>query len=390
MALYILSDKKLKSFLPVKDSKEVAAALALNQNRIKTKMLTKSADVITLKNDPEAVLFIASSLNDEYYKIIEYCNSNNIPVICAHEAHSQKSDCVYSTIRGNTVQVIKSLLAYSAYYNKTKPAFFALNRASSHDRRKASIIYDICENFSENDIYSVQSDFSACIESFFENRYSYDVIFCSNDFSAIALVEELKLRDPEYLDSVFVVGFMNTIISKLYSPSITTSSYSTDDVTKALLNIYRIYSKSDYIASIDIILNSPILTRQSTKNLPINSQEITQARSRYKSLGRVLEFDAKSIAEHSPTSPVIDICKKIETMLTNSKLIDFQILSELLQHRHNSEICDRLFISIQTLQYHLKKMEASVGAASKSELVEIISKYISLENLEKYISCQQI
>lgn len=380
MSLYILSDKKIGSFLPSKDNKEASAALALNQNRIKTKMLTKSDDVYTLKNDPNAMLFIAASLSQEYYEIIEYCNNNNIPVICAHETQNHEADYIYSTIRGNTIQVIKSLLAYSAYYNKTKPAFFALNRGSSHDRRKASIIYDICENFNEKDIYYVQNDLNECFESFFENRYNYDVIFCSNDFSAIALVEELKLHDPEYLDNVFVVGFMDTIISKLYSPSITTCSYSTDDVTKALLNVYRIYYKSNHISSIDIMLNSHIITRQSTKNLPIDSAEITHLCGKYKSLGRVLKFDTKNINKCVPSSPVMDICKKTEAMLTNLKPIDFQILRELLQHSHNSEISDKLYISMQTLQYHLKKMVNSLGVKSKTEFIEIISKYISLEN----------
>ncbi len=388
MSLYILSDKKIKSFLPAKDDKEASAALALNQNRIKTRMLTKSDDVYNLKHDPNAMLFITASLSQEYYKIIEYCNNNNIPVICAHETQNHKADYIYSTIRGNTIQVIKSLLAYSAYYNKTRPTFFALNRFSSHDRRKATIIYDICENFNENDIYYVDSNLDECFNSFYENRYNYDVIFCSNDFSAIALVEKLKLFDPEYLDSVFVVGFMDTILSKLYSPSITTCSYSTADVTKALLNIYRINYKNNHISSIDIKLNSHILTRQSTKSLPIDSAEITQLCSKYKSMGRVLEFDTDNTAKDAPDSPVMDICKKIEAMLTNLKSIDFQILSELLQHNHNSEICDNLFISMQTLQYHLKKMVTSLGVKSKAEFIEIISKYISLENLEKYINEQ--
>lgn len=388
MSLYILSDKKIGSFLPAKDNKEASAALALNQNRIKTRMLTKSDDVYTLKHDPNAMLFIAASLSQKYYEIIEYCNNNNIPVICAHETQNHEADYIYSTIRGNTIQVIKSLLAYSAYYNKTKPAFFALYHGSSHDRKKASIVYDVCENFTENDVYSVDGGFDECLNSFYENRHKYDIIFCSNDFSAIALVENLKQRDPEYLNDVFIVGFMDTILSKLYSPSITTCSYSTDDVTKALLNVYRIYYKSNHISSIDIMLKSHILTRQSTKKLQIDSAEIRRLCGKYKSLGRVLKFDTKNITKCVPSSPVMDICKKIEAMLTNLKPIDFQILSELLQHNHNSEICDKLYISMQTLQYHLKKMVTSLGVKSKAEFIEIISKYISLENLEKYINEQ--
>ena len=388
MSLYIMSDKKIKSYLPFKEDKEASAAMALNQSRIKTKMLTKIDDVYTLKNDPNAMLFITSTLYPEHCEIIEYCNNNNIPVICAHESQNPKSDYIYSTIRGNAVLIIKSLLAYSAYYNKTKPAFFALNRHSTHDRQNASVLYDICENFSEKDIYFTNDNLTECINLFLENRYNYDVIFCSNDFSAIALTEELKLRDPEYLNNVFIVGFMDTTLSKLYSPSLTTCSYSMEDVTKALSNIYRIYYKSNHISSIDIVLNTRILTRQSTQNLPIDLEEITQLLSKYKSLGRVLKFDTEINQSCIPTSPVIEISKKIEAMLINMKPIDFLILKELLQNKLNREICDNLYISMQTLQYHLKKMITSIDVNSKAEFIEIISKYIALENLEKYIKEQ--
>lgn len=388
MSLYILSDKKIDSFLPARDDKDALAALTLNQKRVKTKMLTNTDQVYNLKNDPNAILYITATLSPQYYKIIEYCNNNNLPVICAHQPQANETNYTYSTIRGNTIQVIKSLLAYSEYYNKTKPAFFALYHGSSHDRKKASIVYDVCENFTEDDVYSVDGGFDECLNSFYENRHKYDIIFCSNDFSAIALVEDLKQRDPEYLNDVFIVGFMDTILSKLYSPSITTCSYDTNDVAKALLNIYRIYYKNNHVSSIDIALNSHISTRQSTHSLPIDSAEITQLCGKYKSKGRVLNFNKKNKISITLSSPVIGICKKLEAMLTNFKPIDFQILSKLLENKHNNEICDEIFISMQTLQYHLKKMISSLDVNSKSEFIKIVSKYISLENLKSYIAQQ--
>jgi len=181
---------------------------------------------------------------------------------------------------------------------------------------------------------------------------------------------------------------MDTILSKLYSPSITTCSYDTNDVAKALLNIYRIYYKNNHVSSIDIALNSHISTRQSTHNLPLDSAEITQLCGKYKSKGKVLNFDVQNLPVLPLSSPVIDVCKKLEAMLTNFKPIDFQILSKLLENKHNNEICDEIFISLQTLQYHLKKMIASLDVNSKAEFMEIISKYISLENLKSYISQQ--
>lgn len=390
MSLYILSDKTIKSFLPSMDDRYAKAALALNQCRVKTRILKKADDVYSLTNDPNAMLFITTTFSTKYYQIIKFCNINNIPVIFSHEDRSLTADYTYSTIKGNTNQTIKLLLAYSEYYNKTRPAFFALNSFSSHDRKKASLIYELCKNFSVEDIFSRDHSFNDCLENFFQNRHKYDVIFCSNDFSAIALIEELKIRDPEYLNNTFILGFMDTIISRLYSPSITSCTYVLEDVTKALLSIYRILYKSNHVTSIDIQLNSKITTRQSTNNSPINSAEINQLSNKYESSKRKLNINPPNTNQRGiPESPIIEICKEIESMLISFKNVDFRILFELLNNKSYPEICDKLFISLSTLQYHLKKMMNALDLNTKSAFLETISKYIDINNLENFIKENQ-
>lgn len=153
MSLYILSDKTIKSFLPSKDDRDAKAALALNQCRVKTRILKKADDVYSLTNDPNAILFITATLSTKYYQIIKFCNINNIPIIFSHEDQSLTADYTYSTIKGNTNQTIKLLLAYSEYYNKTRPAFLHLT-ASAHTTEKKHRLYMSYVKISLLKIYS--------------------------------------------------------------------------------------------------------------------------------------------------------------------------------------------------------------------------------------------
>lgn len=60
------------------DDRYSKAALALNQCRVKTRILKKADDVYSLTNDPNAMLFITTTFSTKYYQIIKlaHCKMN--------------------------------------------------------------------------------------------------------------------------------------------------------------------------------------------------------------------------------------------------------------------------------------------------------------------------
>lgn len=75
----------------------------------------------------------------------------------------------------------------------------------------------------------------------------------------------------------------------------------------------------------------------------------------------------------------------IDTMLTAMKKIDFNILLMLISGYSNSKICDSLFLTPQTLHYHISAMRKALNVNNTAEFIEKVSEYISEEKLKQYI-----
>ena len=66
------------------------------------------------------------------------------------------------------------------------------------------------------------SDANPAIDQFLNNNELPDVIICSNDLAAIAVIEELKSRKFQVPSDIAVTGFDNLDSSKLSSPALST------------------------------------------------------------------------------------------------------------------------------------------------------------------------
>ena len=73
-------------------------------------------------------------------------------------------------------------------------------------------------------------------------------------------------------------------------------------------------------------------------------------------------------------------------MFENTGNLDFKIIYYLLSGSTNHIICDKLFISQQTLQYHTSQLFSAVDAKTKSDFIRILSEYVNTKNLSNSIS----
>lgn len=384
MALYILEDKNLHPFLSKRIAQEISAVKALNQKRIPTRSISNISDLSTLLSDNQSVFLIPYGITPPTLKAIEFCNNNNIPVIAMHNIPEFAPEYIYSSTGSNNWILFSKIISYFKMHGKTGIAYFGINPNSKSDLVKAHHLYNMYQPFTTNDLFLIKENFSDCFSSFIDKRNEYDAVICPNDFIAVALMKKLSKIDPDYIKSHFIIGFMDSYISKLYHTSVTSVTYDIKAVIKAISTIYRSLTRDrQSFNSINIQLPNLINVRDSTQNAPLS-----EGHSLYKNLSDsrppILFPDFNDFTYEN--DPEMSIILQIENMFENISQIDFCIIYEILSGSTNKTISEKLFISQQTLQYHTSHIFSAVNAKTKSDFINIISSYVSTANLGKFIS----
>lgn len=384
MALYILEDKNLHPFLSKRIAQEISAVKALNQKRIPTRSISNISDLSTLLSDNQSVFLIPYGITPPTLKAIEFCNNNNIPVIAMHNIPEFAPEYIYSSTGSNNWILFSKIISYFKMHGKTGIAYFGINPNSKSDLVKAHHLYNMYQPFTTNDLFLIKENFSDCFSSFVDKRNEYDAVICPNDFIAVALMKKLSKIDPDYIKSHFIIGFMDSYISKLYHTSVTSVTYDIKAVLKAISTIYRALTRDRHnFNSVNIQLPNLINVRDSTQNAPLS-----EGHSLYKNLSDsrppILFPDFNDFTYEN--DPEMSIILQIENMFENISQIDFCIIYEILSGSTNKTISEKLFISQQTLQYHTSHIFSAVNAKTKSDFINIISSYVSTANLGKFIS----
>ena len=380
MSLYIFDDKQSQNFLDAKTVKDISSFKALNQKHIPTKKISNINNTSVMLNDPKSVLLL-TKLDDYVEPALKFCNQNNIPVIAIHCAPGYMPHYVYSCI-GESSSLFSNLISYFFLYEKKRIAFFGFS-FNPDDLNKANYVHNLYSGFTENDIFYLENSFKYCFDTFKDLRYNYDAIICPNDFAAILLIKELQTIDPDYLNDRFIIGFMDTYISRLYHTSLTSITYDNSDVLSAISSIYRsINNNRGRFLSIDLRLESKIKIRASTHNLPIEDTKNTFLSPPAEQKSLVFR-EIKPINYNS--DPDLRQIILIENLLEKMSHIDFSILYELLSGIKNKKICEKLFISHQTMQYHMSRMFKALEVSGKAEFISKLQPFISPENLKLFI-----
>ncbi len=380
MSLYILNDKNIPVFVGGRAQKEITSLKALNQKRIPTKVIDDINDMSVLLTDPEAVLLIPFSLNESMDKALFYGNSNHIPIIAVHSAPYFAPQYIYSSIHESR-QMMSSLLLYLLKYGKRKIAFFGMNSAND-DYYKVLDLYNIYSDFSSDDIFFLEKTFNSLYDKFIPRMYDYDAIICPNDFMAISLMKKFKNIDPDYFKKHFLIGFMDTFVSKFYHTPLTSITYSNEAVLKAVASMYRLLNqRRDIYHSIDMRISNIFRIRSSTQNLPIDNFPTFFPSIASKRPPLAFPKDIKDIYHNDELSIII----RIENMFENSTNLDFQIIYLFLIGKSNSDIRKKLLISNQTLLYHSSFLFKSLNVDTKQEFLDIVSQYVNSKNLKHYM-----
>lgn len=157
---------------------------------------------------------------------------------------------IYSSTGSNNWVLFAKIISYFKKHGKTRIAYFGINPNSQSDLVKVHHLYNMYLPFTSEDLFCINKSFSECFEGFVEKRNNYDAIICPNDFIAVALMKKLLPIDSDYVKSHFIIGFMDSYISKLYHTPVTSVTYDIKAVLKAISNIYRTLNRDRHMLQI--------------------------------------------------------------------------------------------------------------------------------------------
>ena len=190
---------------------------------------------------------------------------------------------------------------------------------------------------------------------------TYDAVFCSSDACAVYLLNKLKQNNISVPGDIAVVGYGNSRISTVSSPSLTTVENNYVELGRQAVKLHRLLQKNSDISMASITVDCPIIYRDTFKKPQSTAQ--------------------KAIFAHAVNEPSYGADPDFMSVLQAEELLknwdegDRKIARGLLENKTVSNIADVLPSSVSSVKYRIKKMLIYANLKNKSELVALIKKY---------------
>lgn len=349
----------------------------LKKRRIKYAIINELKEIKNIESD-EPIIVIAIGADKSWYSfMIRQCNLMNLRIITFGDSFSQSLDGNYSCITSDLKSSTFDIYRYFSAYDKKNTALFGVNKHSGFDvELKKEILEFLPKNGINVDVFEKTDLVSDCVKEFLSKAEFYDSIICTNDYSAIILLGEIKKANPEYLNKVFLVSFSNTLLSLMYTPSITTF-YETDAGVDYAIKIYYLLMQNPEISTIHFAIKEHIKIRETTQLCPYVSIENS-------ALLESCDFIKEDVDVYFLNKDEFHELISIEKMLVNCDKTDLSILVLLLRRKRTLEIADILYSSRGSIRYRISQITNELGLNSKEQVVELLDKYICADSLCKY------
>jgi len=277
-------------------------------------------------------------------------------------------------LRGNVSRVIFNreesminAMKYIKMTGRTACALFGFNPNSSSDVKRYKIFLDNCNQFgistTEKDLYLNNGSVKNCFHELFGNLGNYNFIICANDPVAIYLMRNAVAGGYRIPDDFYVLGFGNSIVSELITPSLSTIFLDYYEIGRQAIDAYLYLLKHPEISSMDVFIPCKIIPRRSTE---------------YK------EFSFSSETIYSPVfnsydlffdDPDINEFFRLEQFFEHCDEIDMEIIKGLHEEVLYESLAQKLHISEYTLKYRLKKIYTQTNTANRKSFNKLMKKY---------------
>ncbi|MBE6779193.1 MAG: hypothetical protein E7541_07410 [Ruminococcaceae bacterium] len=327
-------------------------------------------------------LLIPTPLNSLLLPIVEECNKQGVQVIAPNSFLNIGERYRYHCVKGDFYGAVAKVLRGLRRGGKDSPALFGVNTNSQED----VLITDafMAQNAGMTGaVFCNEGSIRDCFDTFFKQRRQFNAVICVNDYVAISLIENMRRLDPTYLENTFIVSFSNTLLSRLYNMPFTSLAPDMDAIGCAVGDIYKLLKRSrGSYQAITIYVNYKVYERQTTHNCFMDERELPHYESRDVFFPTINTFN-EATAYH--TDPQVAHLPQVEMFLNKLSKVELSILMMVLRGYSNTHISEELFLSGETVRYHLNKMRAILGSATKEQMRESLKDLIAPRQIEEYL-----
>ena len=246
---------------------------------------------------------------------------------------------------------------YLRTLDRERLALFGVNPSASSDLWRARRFGELTGR--EGDVFFLGSSVNEIFDQFYEKIHRYDGVICASDYAAVSLVGRLREKNYAIPEKLYVVGYGDMFLSRLFRPSITSISDDYESFGKAALAICAMMEKNDAFSVVSVKLKSRLHIRETTENRPYlpDSRPVVPVPIPENRFFGDMEFTKLA---------------NLETMFNECDETDFMLLHLLPQELSYSVMAQQCFISETAAKYRVKKMQKLCGAYNREELTELI------------------
>lgn len=321
------------------------------------------------KDETSSIVFFPANDSQRLYLFDRYGKFNINKIIFSHQDVSVTSSnfsSVMSDFYGDMELAISHLMSKGCQ----SIALFNANLDSYHDKMRVETYKKFVKNepiifTTPNKIYPSITELTSCDKKI-------DAIICVNDFVAFCLMLFLDSWDKNWREKLLVLGFSNSILSGLCSPSLSSISLNYTDSGKEVATIHKNLDKNKRMAYMHIVMNSLLSPRETTaKENP--SGMIFSEYEKYdeETMQKIITPEKK--------------CMALEKLLAMSDECDLEIMHGIIEGVTLANIASRLYLSRDTIKYRVKKIKDFLKFESTDALASFLRRWIAPQNLEKMI-----
>lgn len=246
---------------------------------------------------------------------------------------------------------------------RTHTAFFGEQKNDTSDRIKTLAF---CEQFSGDDVYTVENSVEECFERLLKNLDRYDSIVCANDVMAIYLLSRFRAMGIPIPERLQLIGNANMWLGAHVTPSLTTVSCNSEAVVKLAFQLCKTLCEFENIGSVNISMSVQIIPRRSTGN---EQDKTDEENGIYYKRGAVADQNNENLSRELSEIVLID---KVFSACTEKQI---SVLRCWIAGDTVDRISEKVFISRDTVKYQLKNLYKQLNIHSKNELMELVNKY---------------
>ena len=186
---------------------------------------------------------------------------------------------------------------------------------------------------------------------------------------AVYLMSRCKEHGILIPDQLYLIGNTNLWISTHIRPTLSTVSYNPENMVVILINVWKMLINFPDIHTVEIRLEGDIIERESSGQ---TNNTIPKEKNSYNYYKYGSDFFSNELAA---ICPEIKKIKNLNNVLSSLSAYEITILQRLYKEWSYEAIAAEIFLSVDTVKYHIKKLYRLLGIQKRKELIELLEKY---------------